>query len=511
MMIDGQYHSDETDCELWPCNNIYTRCDGFWNCVDGKDEENCTRSICSPHSLPCVIPHKHTMECLPAAQVSDAIIDCLGASDELQYCQMDYDFERTYKFRCWNSTVCVEQEDLCNEYEDCPLGDDELFCANHSQLCDDWDSDNLTDVQHILCRIGATPRTMFSLKTASIYPLSQMVGIDVDRNELNERRTISSFHDLPQSKFCNYGLYVHYWLGLSNYSNVCFCPPNYYGDRCQYQNQRVSMTLTLATAIQPIVYAIVVTLIEDDEDQQEIHSYQQLIQVPILHCGKPMNIYLLYSNRPKNNSKKYSIRIDAFDKRSLTYLASWHLTIPFIFLPVNRLAAFLTFPIYQAFKFGHCSRKCHQGTCMKYLNEEKFFCRCDSGWSGAQCQIPINCSMCSSDSICVGSIQNQAICVCPLHKFGLRCLLQQSCPRNFCENNGQCIVLDQRMINNSYICLCSESFFGLRCEKVKYQIEVFFQNIEVSSYLFAYIYNEINDIRTDTTVYYTSESNYIPE
>jgi hypothetical protein len=373
------------------------------------------------------------LECLPATQVGDAIVDCLGASDELQYCQMDYDSFRTYRFRCLNSTICVEQEGLSDGHGDCPLGDDELFCVNHSHLCDEWDSNNLTDVQYILCRIGATPRTNFSLETASAYPLFQMVRINAYRNESNERRMISAFHDFPQSKICNYGFYVHFWLGLGNYSNVCFCPPNYYGDRCQYQNQRVSLTLTLATAIQPIVYAIVVTLIEDDDDRQEIYSYQQLIQVPKIHCGKPINIYLLYSNRPKNNSKKYSVRIGAFDKRSLTYLASWHLTIPFIFLPVNRLAAFLTLPIYRTFKSSPCSRKCHQGTCMKYLNEERFFCRCYSGWAGAQCQIPINCSKCSSDSICAGLIQNQAICVCPLHKFGSRCLLKQACPRNFAK------------------------------------------------------------------------------
>ncbi|CAF5102750.1 unnamed protein product, partial [Rotaria magnacalcarata] len=50
---------------------------------------------------------------------------------------------------------------------------------------------------------------------------------------------------------------------------------------------------------------------------------------------------------------------------------------------------------------------------MKFLNEERFFCRCDSGWSGAQCQIQIDCSNCSSNSICIGSIRNQPICVCP--------------------------------------------------------------------------------------------------
>ena len=42
ILIDGQYHTDETDCEYWPCVNQYTQCDGIWNCPDGIDEMFCS-------------------------------------------------------------------------------------------------------------------------------------------------------------------------------------------------------------------------------------------------------------------------------------------------------------------------------------------------------------------------------------------------------------------------------------------------------------------------------------
>jgi hypothetical protein len=29
IMIDDQNQTDETECDQWPCNNIYTHCDGF--------------------------------------------------------------------------------------------------------------------------------------------------------------------------------------------------------------------------------------------------------------------------------------------------------------------------------------------------------------------------------------------------------------------------------------------------------------------------------------------------
>ncbi|CAF4831731.1 unnamed protein product [Rotaria socialis] len=73
------------------------------------------------------------------------------------------------------------------------------------------------------------------------------------------------------------------------------------------------------------IYGMVITLIEQDNDRQEIHSYHQLTQAPKYRCGRSFNIYLLYSTRPKNTSNNYSVRIDAFDNESLIYLASWAL------------------------------------------------------------------------------------------------------------------------------------------------------------------------------------------
>ena len=34
--------TDETDCELWPCNERHTHCNGYWNRPNGCDELNCS-------------------------------------------------------------------------------------------------------------------------------------------------------------------------------------------------------------------------------------------------------------------------------------------------------------------------------------------------------------------------------------------------------------------------------------------------------------------------------------
>ena len=48
--------TDETECDYWPCNNTYTRCDGFWNCFDGADEVDCNSSS---SIIKCPSHHHH--------------------------------------------------------------------------------------------------------------------------------------------------------------------------------------------------------------------------------------------------------------------------------------------------------------------------------------------------------------------------------------------------------------------------------------------------------------------
>ncbi|UJR24163.1 hypothetical protein I4U23_027129 [Adineta vaga] len=384
ILINGRNHSDETDCEYWICNNIYTRCDNIHHCINGEDEQNCTKIISSQDFLSSI-----------------------------------------------------------------------------------------------------------SLETALIYPLLNITN-EID---LNENEIIEDFIENISLRLniCHRGLYVYYRYGLNNFNGICFCPSNYYGNRCQYQNQRVSLTILFSSIDHDIIYSLIIILFEDDNNEERIHSYHQLTYISKMHCGKSMNIYLLYLNRSKNLFQNYSIRIHAFDKSlKMKYLLTWYFQISFLFLPVNRLTIVLTLPINQMSLNNLCNIQCFNGICIKYYNVEKYFCRCYSGWSGAQCQIPIDCYMCASNSICIGSIENRSICVCPDGKFGTYCRLKLKCPEKFCENNGHCVVIDHRRINDSYVCFCSEEFFGSKCGNIKNRIDILFKNIPIPSYIFANIYQTID-------------------
>jgi hypothetical protein len=211
-------------------------------------------------------------------------------------------------------------------------------------------------------------------------------------------------------------------------------------------------------------------LIENNNKDEKIISYDQFEYVASQSCGIKLNRYLLYSTRPKNLSNNYSVRIDIYEKHQMTYRGTWHLSIPFLFLPVNRLSALLFLPYQQSLISFKCLIKCENGECIKYLNKENSFCRCYSGWSGIKCNIKINCKSCSSDSICIGSINNRSICICPLMKFGIGCFLSSSCPINGCLNNGQCIPLD---MNLSYSCICSDKYYGSRCQFIKFKLQIY--------------------------------------
>ncbi|CAF3259488.1 unnamed protein product [Rotaria sp. Silwood2] len=188
---------------------------------------------------------------------------------------------------------------------------------------------------------------------------------------------------------------------------------------------------------------------------------------PKRDCGTKYNLYLLYPNQPKNSFANYSRHIDIFDKITLTYLESWYLSIPFQFLPVNRIATQLFIQTTTMI-----SPLC------------PLFCGEHGRYSGSHCTIKDNCS-CSSDSYCLTS----SICVCPMNKFGSKCYLKSLICQtsNPCQNNGLCIPVDDRIALNNFACLCTESFYGTRCENIKNRIDFTFDDEKIGMMPFLFV------------------------
>ncbi|CAF4944680.1 unnamed protein product, partial [Rotaria socialis] len=131
--IDGVNETDETNCEGYPCNNTYTRCNGIWNCYNGADEVDCDSSPliqCSHHHHICVLPDTNQLTCLPITRANDGKVDCLGGTDERKLCRSYHVHHVEDKFYCRNDTknICIRSILLCDSLAQCRLREDEQFC-----------------------------------------------------------------------------------------------------------------------------------------------------------------------------------------------------------------------------------------------------------------------------------------------------------------------------------------------------------------------------------------------
>ncbi|CAF4495834.1 unnamed protein product [Rotaria sp. Silwood2] len=305
-------------------------------------------------------------------------------------------------------------------------------------------------------RLGYFPLTTSTIFTQNIV------------NKFEKENDIPNI-DITVAWYCYYGILI--LLNDANQTKKCLCPPNYFGSRCQWQGQRVSLTLqfrTEVTVVSPIIFQLIIMLI--DEQGKITPNHEQITYIPDHDCNTKFNIYLLYPHRPKRASANYSIRIDLFDKLTLEYWTSYYLPIPFQFLPVNRIATQLI--ISEKRENELCILSCGEhGQCMKYTNmNNSFFCRCHPEYSGAFCNITHQCK-CSNDSLCLA----ESICVCSLNKFGPHCYLKRSIcqsTNNICEHNRYCISLDDRINLNAFMCICKEGYHGERCQYKNNRIDI---------------------------------------
>jgi hypothetical protein len=229
-MITEENYTDESNCDRWPCNNMYSRCDNIRTCSDGQDEINCHQTGCSSEEYACISPINYTLICLSFEHMDNEMIDCLGGSDEMKYCLSGYPSDDDpVRFRCSKSNICLPFSKLCDGTVNCvSSNDDEIFCIEHKFSCHNKWIKNSTIVEQLFCRLyGTNSRRYFSLHTSTNYPFSQnnleTKGDYWSRESLVVVNNIpSSIKSYPWPWFCNRGLVVLF--NNDSIEDRCFCP-----------------------------------------------------------------------------------------------------------------------------------------------------------------------------------------------------------------------------------------------------------------------------------------------
>ena len=286
---DDKRYDDEFECENWSCDNTYARCDGFWACSDGRDEHNCMRTKCSVQTYACISPVNYSVICLPSDFVNDGKEDCLGGLDEqTKYSRVSTSHSPFLLFYCSVKPWYTQVSKLCDKKVECPEGEDESvdLCKNQQLTCDWNSSHSRSETEEILCELHEVEKRKikyFSIYTSFNYPSLENQLLREFNHWAADHHLIKSIHP-SQIRNNTWPWYCHRGLVLSTslmnstgYNRSCICPPGYYGDLCQYQNQRISLTLRLTSNDRHATYAVVSMLMDDSDERREIGSYDQSI------------------------------------------------------------------------------------------------------------------------------------------------------------------------------------------------------------------------------------------
>ena len=486
---------DNTNCDLWPCLTPYTRCDGIFQCLNGIDELNCSNnSICQENEFKCENYQGNYNEiiCTPYEYIYEKQINCSFESEYLSTRRQIFYLNNSLsinsnEYISWKVQRSLTMSDICINYHQFGASQVEILRSTYPsiQLIDMNNNRRMCDLNEL----NSIEMRDYYFRYASQFnlgylPLAQNHFV---QREYIDRKSKEDFilNDKYQYiEYCHRGILIY---ESESKIKTCLCPPNYFGDRCQWQNQRISLTLQFQKLfsieqIENLIFEILIYLIDDQT--QTIQNFIKILYIPSQDCSKKHNRYLLYPTKPKPINQTYSIRIDIYNKITLDYYASWYLPISFVFLPVSRISKILYIPSNTSHLTRNCSLDCGiHGQCYNYINSDRSFCHCYENYSGEFCQIKGQCS-CSSDSICL----NSSICLCPLNKFGSKCYLKhRSCqPKNPCQNRGQCVPVDDRIHSNDFVCLCLGNYFGTKCEFNSTQIQVHFQQTDIPRIIFAH-------------------------
>jgi hypothetical protein len=475
-----------------PCIPIEKIGDRHIDCYGGHDERNmfadCRRRMLG-FSFYCI----YTNTCLNAKDI--CVRPCSGPYyTDAPICMKKHMFADCLKpkdARCLNGT-CVSNG-RCNMIRDCPEGEDEFWCEYNLHSGKDQQ-------QYRSHKQETYSRTIKDLRSLPVFPTST-ISSTVQAVLVKIRRSLTE-DEITKLFYCNLGLQMLIYFRENIHSVVCLCPPSFFGYRCEFNSDRITIITHLdltnsnytSMIDNELMLKIRAVLFFDNKhvlDTYEFHVRPALEQMevnPIKH-----RFYLLYSRTNELLSHKitrylnrsdlirqqfYSVQFELFQlipDKDVQVLALWHFPIYLDFLPAFRLAKVLNISTINLIN-SSCSCNTY-ATCVPVMNTNMSRCICKSGRYGPTCEFvdPQCAYFCDPYAFCQPNNppHNRPTCICAHDGFGPRCFLRyRDCKSNPCQNNGSCFhTYDPRGIQ-PYICKCSSRFYGPTCAFEKSSVRV---------------------------------------
>lgn len=531
-------------CHTGQCIDRKWLNDSEWDCADGSDEigkshialqliqmqENKQAALnrsdplaCLNHNtsaFPCLSPHDQRFICLHPHQTGDHRIDCLGAIDErntLDHCSQASDV-LGHHFLCLSTNTCIPFYSHCQPNYRCPNPkDDQLWCDRvatptsclgatdfacfdgqclKNRRCDGVLNCRFAEDEYMCDYTSLSSKLLVSYRekkrlTARITPQSVHLSLSPANASITEQdfdnlsfpitiKSIAPDRSAPVAFVCNRDIGIL----SSNDSIACFCPPQYYGQFCQYHSDRLLVLLHLnlsqsiyTPGINPNVGIKLLVLFLFEERVLMTHEFLIrpaldlfIIAKKTVHIPYPQTTVFRQhrQDRFKNRSDMiyshpYWIRIEAYETdmaESLSFKAVWQYPIIYDYLPVFRFSKILHLTPID--RWHPCP----------YL--------CSPGFTGPNCIVrDAQCleGYCASKSLCLPNYRSvlddpsTPSCLCPANRYGRRCeIVHDFCQGNFCLNGGSCYPSSQP---NSAVCFCTKEYRGSQCELRNARLHVF--------------------------------------
>ena len=477
--------------------------DGRIDCLGGLDEQNtvehCDRATMLGNHFKCVTSNT----CIPYSQVCkkrcpDAIDDTAlcGRNDPPSGCT-----EKDDQI-CFDGTCA--KHGWCDGTPQCSNREDEYNCEQtasesneHAESYHRRDKENSILYEKQPFKLPVFP------SDAGSRPMSNSIRPSTIQEPINTLdSTVSSSSSVAYACNRGFGILSH------NGSVVCFCPQSYYGHKCQYHSDRLTLFFRVnysrsiygaSTDVTFTLKMLVIFLFNN----QPLDSYEFHIRPSTSNLNSSRKLgHVLYSrskdflthkrSRFSNRSAitddhPYAVRVEAFDihaGRKPRLVGVWQYTIHFDFLPVFRLVKTLHLYELGSLRSPCLRRPCGLGEqCHPLLNNlSSYVCLCPGNYKGENCsELDQVCATryCSPNAVCKpnyrGLLNRNELpyCVCPHGFFGAKCELEyEQCKSNPCENNGTCFPMSTL---GRFICLCNAFYEGDHCQLEKEAVRLYVQ------------------------------------